>query len=135
MARLAKEMYIQSEELDMLETQTEIETTANKIDGLLSDLIPPRETWTPVDEALYKPTDLMRVPIDEAQALQFKAIKYAFTRQYTENTFYHRYCDNGASEREDAQGPGVRTARARRCRRHTRVQLGRKAEDGDHVTG
>jgi hypothetical protein len=76
----------------MSETQTEIERRANKVDELLSDLIPPRETWTPVDESLH-PLDVLRVPLDEAQALQFKAIKYAFTRQYTENTFYHRYCD------------------------------------------
>ena len=76
----------------MSETQTEIERRAREVDERLSDLIPPRETWTPVDESLH-PVDVLRVPLDEAQALQFKAIKYAFTRQYTENTFYHRYCD------------------------------------------
>jgi long-chain-fatty-acid---luciferin-component ligase len=76
----------------MLETQPEIERRAHKVDEVFSDLIPPRETWTPVDESLH-PVDVLRVPLDEAQALQFKAIKYAFTRQYTGNEFYHRYCD------------------------------------------
>ena len=37
--------------------------------------------------------DLYRVPMDEAQAMQFKAVKYAFTRHYTLNRFYHTYCD------------------------------------------
>jgi long-chain-fatty-acid---luciferin-component ligase len=73
-------------------TPTEIERRAHEIDERLSDLIPPRETWTPVDESLH-PVDVLRVPLDEAQALQFKAIKHTFTRQYTLNEFYHRYCD------------------------------------------
>jgi hypothetical protein len=71
---------------------TEIERRVKKIDELCGDLIPPRETWTPVDESLHS-VDPLRVPQDEARALQFRAIKYAFTRQYTYNEFYHRYCD------------------------------------------
>jgi phenylacetate-coenzyme A ligase PaaK-like adenylate-forming protein len=31
------------------------------------------------------------VPLEEARAIQLKAIKYAFTRQYTYNRFYHTY--------------------------------------------
>src|SRR5665647_3603857 len=53
----------------------------------------PREMWTPADEAVYKPLDLLGTPMDEAQALQFKAIKYAFTRHYTLNDWYHKFCD------------------------------------------
>jgi phenylacetate-coenzyme A ligase PaaK-like adenylate-forming protein len=33
------------------------------------------------------------VPIDEALAMQFKTVKYAFTRHYTLNDFYHKYCE------------------------------------------
>lgn len=76
----------------MSATITEIERRANKIDELCRDLIPPRETWTPVDESLH-PVDVLRVPLDEALALQFRAIKHAFTRHYTYNDFYRRYCD------------------------------------------
>jgi len=32
------------------------------------------------------------MPVDEAQEMQLKAIKYAFTRHYTYNQFYHEYC-------------------------------------------
>ena len=54
---------------------------------------PPREAWTPADEALYKPLNLVTVPLDEAQVMQFKAIKYAFKHHYTLSPFYGRYCD------------------------------------------
>jgi phenylacetate-coenzyme A ligase PaaK-like adenylate-forming protein len=33
------------------------------------------------------------VPLEEARAIQLKAIKYAITRQYTYNRFYHTYCE------------------------------------------
>ena len=71
------------------------EAICSKVDKLserLARYIPPRETWTPADEALYNPPDLFRVPIDEAHAMQLKAIKYAFTRHYDSNGFYRQYC-------------------------------------------
>jgi long-chain-fatty-acid---luciferin-component ligase len=58
----------------------------------LPDLVVPRHEWSPVDEALYGPVDFYRVPLDEAHAMQLKAIKYAFTRHYDHNKFYHKYC-------------------------------------------
>ena len=72
---------------------TEIEDRIKRLNERLARYITPRETWTPADEALHKPIDLYRVPIDEAQAMQLKAITYAFTRHYTLNDFYHKYCD------------------------------------------
>ena len=63
-----------------------------KLDEKLADWIPPRETWNPVDEALYRPGDLFRVPLDEAQEMQLRAIRYAFTHHYKNNKFYHKYC-------------------------------------------
>jgi Acyl-protein synthetase, LuxE len=74
-------------------TEPELEKRLTRLNQKLGQYIPTRETWTPADEAVYKPTDLLRVPTDEAQAMQFKAIKYAFTRHYTLSDFYRRYCD------------------------------------------
>jgi phenylacetate-coenzyme A ligase PaaK-like adenylate-forming protein len=73
-------------------TPAEIEHRLRRLNEKLADYIPPRETWTPADKALFKPRDLFRVPLDEAQEMQFKAIKHAFTRHYTYNRFYREYC-------------------------------------------
>ena len=72
---------------------------------MLADQIPPREAWNPIDEALYGPIDFFRVPLDEAQTMQFKAIKYTFTRHYNHNKFYHKYC-----QRENVSPDDIRTA-------------------------
>jgi hypothetical protein len=64
-----------------------------KLNERIAQYIPPRETWNPADEALYKPVDLFRVPLDEAHELQLKAIKYTFTHHYDHNSFYHHYCE------------------------------------------
>jgi len=71
----------------------DFEDRIKRLDERLARYIPPRETWTPAEEALHKPIDLYRVPVDEAQAMQLKAITYAFTRHYTLNDFYRKYCD------------------------------------------
>ncbi|MGZ4940463.1 MAG: LuxE/PaaK family acyltransferase [Halobacteriota archaeon] len=65
--------------------------------------VPPRETWTPAEEALYKPVNLLRVPVDEARVMQLKAIKYTFTRHYTLNRFYRRYCDTKGVTPDDVK--------------------------------
>ena len=74
-------------------TPKAIEERIKILNERLAHYIPPRDTWTPADEALFKPIDLFRVPVDEAQAMQLKAIKYAFTRHYTLNNFYRKYCE------------------------------------------
>jgi long-chain-fatty-acid---luciferin-component ligase len=71
----------------------EIEKRSRLINEKLANYIPPRERWTPVDEAVYEPTDLYRVPVDKAQEMQLKSVKYAFTRHYTYNHFYRQYCE------------------------------------------
>ncbi|HYC19422.1 MAG TPA: hypothetical protein VEF35_02215 [Candidatus Bathyarchaeia archaeon] len=73
-------------------TVEDLPSHVTKLDQKLADWIPPREAWNPVDEALYKPRDLFRVPLDEAQEMQLKAIRYAFTHHYNNNKFYHKYC-------------------------------------------
>lgn len=65
---------------------------AEQLNRRLAHYIPPRETWTPADEAVYKPPDLFRVPMDEAQAIQLKAIKYTFSRHYDHSSFYREAC-------------------------------------------
>jgi len=84
-----------------LQASTEVKDRIKRLDERLGRYIPPRETWTPADEALFVPTDLYRVPLDEAQAMQLKAIKYTFTRHYTLNQFYRSYCERRGVTPED----------------------------------
>ncbi len=70
-----------------------VRSKADKLNESLARYIPPREAWTPADEALYKPPDLFRVPVNEAHAMQLKAIKYAFTHHYDHSGFYRQYCE------------------------------------------
>jgi phenylacetate-coenzyme A ligase PaaK-like adenylate-forming protein len=75
-----------------VDTTTAVGLRIAKLNERLARYIPPRETWTPAEEALYTPTDLFRVPLDEARVMQLKAIRYAFSRQYHHNPFYRKYC-------------------------------------------
>jgi phenylacetate-coenzyme A ligase PaaK-like adenylate-forming protein len=65
----------------------------DRFEARLARYIPPKHAWTPVEEALHGPRDLFRVPAAEAEALQFKAIRFAFTHHYTHNAMYRRFCD------------------------------------------
>jgi long-chain-fatty-acid---luciferin-component ligase len=49
--------------------------------------------WTPVDDALFTPDDLFRIPLDEAQQMQLAAIQFSFTHHYRNNEFYRNYCE------------------------------------------
>jgi hypothetical protein len=71
----------------------EIKDQIEKLNERLARYIPPRETWTPAEEALFNPSDIFRVPVDQARATQLKSIKYAFSRHYNLNGFYHKYCE------------------------------------------
>jgi long-chain-fatty-acid---luciferin-component ligase len=82
----------------------EITFRITKLNRLLADYIPPQDTWSPADKALYKPVDLFRVPCDEALEIQLKAIKHAFTHHYNNNKFYHKYC-----EEEDIRPGDIKT--------------------------
>jgi hypothetical protein len=85
-------MQIENNRREMSEAQ-DVQYRVKKINERLADYIPPRDTWNPADEAVFKPIDLYRVPLEEAQDMQLKAIKYTFTRHYRNNDFYHRYCE------------------------------------------
>jgi hypothetical protein len=63
-----------------------------EFDRRLAKHIPPRPDWTPVDEALYGPPDLFRVPAPDAQDMQLRAIRFAFARHYAGNKIYRNFC-------------------------------------------
>jgi long-chain-fatty-acid---luciferin-component ligase len=63
-----------------------------EFEAQLAQYIPPRHAWTPADEALYGPRDLFHVPIGEAEALRFKAIRFAFDHHYKHNATYRGFC-------------------------------------------
>jgi phenylacetate-coenzyme A ligase PaaK-like adenylate-forming protein len=63
-----------------------------RFDGYLKKYIPSKDSWTPVDDALYTPPDLFRIPLKEAYEMQLKSIKYTFLHQYTNNKFYQNFC-------------------------------------------
>jgi hypothetical protein len=86
-------MALRASEVTTLEVSTEIKDRIKRLNERLARYIPPRETWTPADEALYTPTDLFRVPLEEARGMQLRAIKHSFTRHYTLNQFYRSYCE------------------------------------------
>ena len=54
--------------------------------------ITPKDKWTPVDEAIFKPRYLYRIPIKEAKDMQLKSIKYSFKHHYENNEFYNNFC-------------------------------------------
>ena len=63
-----------------------------KFDGLMEKYIPPRAEWTPVDEALYGPDDPFRVPFPEAQEMQLRSLRCAFSHHYDNNKVYRDFC-------------------------------------------
>lgn len=54
--------------------------------------IPPRNEWTPSDEAVYGVKDLYKTPVKKAKELKLKAIKYTFKNSYENNEIYHNFC-------------------------------------------
>lgn len=64
----------------------------NNFNDLAKKYFPQSVEWTPSDKAVYGPPDPYRVPVDEANDLQFKAIKFQFKRHYELNRMYHDFC-------------------------------------------
>jgi hypothetical protein len=67
----------------------------------LAKFIPPREQWTPVDEALYGVDDIYNVPEEKAKKLREDAIRYSFRHHYEGNEFYHEYCNESGVTPDD----------------------------------
>jgi hypothetical protein len=65
-------------------------TYMDTLDNQLKKYIP--QQGTPLYDALARPKDLFRIPLSEAEKLQFSCIKQAFIHNYNNNQFYHRFC-------------------------------------------
>ncbi|MEM0466073.1 MAG: hypothetical protein QXL17_06555 [Candidatus Thermoplasmatota archaeon] len=72
--------------------QPEFSTYMNRFNQQLQKYFPRSHEWTPVDDALFKPLDLFRIPIKEAHELQLAALKYTFYHHYTNNPMYQKFC-------------------------------------------
>ncbi|RLF29310.1 MAG: hypothetical protein DRJ99_03695 [Thermoplasmata archaeon] len=72
-----------------------------KFNLFMTKYFPSKEEWTPSDDALYKPKNLFRIPLKEADRLKFKAIKYIFKHHYDKNKFYRSYCKENKVKPED----------------------------------
>ena len=72
--------------------KSDFNTYIKKFEKYVSKYVPPKNKWTPVDEAVYGPKDLYNVPEKKARELRFKAIKYQFKRHYENNHIYHNFC-------------------------------------------
>jgi hypothetical protein len=79
----------------MIDFNTYIETLDTQIQNYL-----PQQN-TPLYDALVKPKDLFRIPLPEAEVLQFSCIKQAFMHHYTHNHFYHKFCKEKAITPDD----------------------------------
>jgi hypothetical protein len=67
----------------------------------MAKFMPPKEEWTPVDEALYGVEDIYNVPDDKAKKLREDAIRYSFKHHYENNRFYHEYCKEAGVKPDD----------------------------------
>lgn len=81
------------------------EAYMERFEGRLNQYIPPRQSWTPGEEALYGPRDLFRIPTAEAEALQFRAIRFAFAHHYTKNGTYRSFCQEVGVSPDDIKAP------------------------------
>lgn len=72
-----------------METSSNIRNT----EEILSQFVVRKmQFWTPADDIIYGPQDILDIPPTEAEQLQFKAIKYAFDYHYSHNAFYRNFC-------------------------------------------
>ena len=65
-------------------------TYMDRLDNQLKNYMPQQDT--PLYDALVKPKDIFRIPLSEAEKLQFSCIKHAFIHHYNNNKFYHKFC-------------------------------------------
>ncbi len=65
-----------------------------KADAFLrtSGYIPPRDQWTPADEALYSVDMALNVEPERAEELRLKAVRHSVAKWYSGCSWYRRYC-------------------------------------------
>lgn len=76
-----------------------------RFDRLLAAYIPPQKEWTPVEEAVYGPSDPFRVPYDEALRMQLGALRHSLRRHYADNRVYRRFCRERGFSPEQVRAP------------------------------
>jgi hypothetical protein len=77
----------------------DFKTYMDTLDNQLKRYVPQQNT--PLYDALAKPKDLFRIPLHEAEKLQFSCIKHAFIHHYNNNNFYHKFCREHTVTPED----------------------------------
>ncbi|HIG99817.1 MAG TPA: hypothetical protein HA258_04470 [Thermoplasmata archaeon] len=74
-------------------------TYMNALDHQLNQYLPQQNT--PLYDAIVKPKDLFRIPLREAEPIQFACIKQAFIHNYNNSKFYHKFCKEKAVTPDD----------------------------------
>jgi phenylacetate-coenzyme A ligase PaaK-like adenylate-forming protein len=87
-------------------TQTSYKDYIRHFNERVKNFIPSRDSWTPVDDALYAPDDLYRIPLDEAQQMQLAAIQFTFTHHYQNNRLYRAFCEQHGVSPDDIRTSG-----------------------------
>ena len=77
----------------------DFKTYIDNLDNQVKNYLPQRNT--PLYNALVKPKDIFRIPLDEAEKLQFSCIKNAFIHHYNNNNFYHKFCKEQGIKPDD----------------------------------
>ncbi|OPY33153.1 MAG: Acyl-protein synthetase, LuxE [Methanomassiliicoccales archaeon PtaU1.Bin124] len=73
----------------------------NDFNRLTAKYVPLGNEWTPSEQAVCGVGDPFRVPVEQADALRFKAVKYQFIRHFEKNRIYRRYCRQSHIAPED----------------------------------
>ena len=63
-----------------------------QLERFIKQYVPSKKSWTAVEEAIYGPKDLFRIPIKKANELQYKALKFTFHHHYKNNPTYKKFC-------------------------------------------
>ena len=77
----------------------DFKTYMDNLDNQIKNFMPQQNT--PLYDALVKPKDIFRIPLKEAEKLQFSCIKTAFIHNYNNNKFYHKFCKERAITPDD----------------------------------
>jgi hypothetical protein len=73
-----------------------LEAYLKELDFRLRRYIPPANDWTPVEKAIFQPSDPYRVELKTAEVMQFEAIRFAFQHHFEHNRMYRNFCiDHG----------------------------------------
>ena len=75
----------------MVITLSSYEEYLKEFEHYVKNYIPPKNSWTPVEKAVYGPKDFFKTPVKESNELKFNAIKYQFKNHYNNNKMYNGF--------------------------------------------